>query len=80
MKRVCLNIFKFVSFKKKFSRKMISYTIVHKISKKRRVQEGGPQCAYSGYFENLAQSNTSASCIEKDNKSRFVDYLTMLKK
>ena len=51
-----------------------------KESKKRHVPGGGPQGAYLGNLEYLAQSNESANCVERDARYKFVDDLSTLEK
>ena len=49
-------------------------------SEPQEVPGGGPQGAYIGNLEDVAQSNNSADCVEKDKSFKFVDYLTTLEK
>ena len=49
-------------------------------SKEKNVPGGGPQGAYLGNLEYLAQSKNSANCVKKDSRFKFVDDLTALEK
>ena len=51
-----------------------------KVSKSRKVPGAGPQGAYIGNLEYLAQSNKSANCVKSDSRFMFVDDLTMLER
>ena len=51
-----------------------------KESKKQNVPGGGPQGAYLGNLEYLAQSNENANCVKEDSRYKFVDDLTALVK
>ena len=51
-----------------------------KKSKRRKVPGGGPQGAYLGNLEYLAQSNENASIVKKDSRYKFVDDLSALEK
>ena len=51
-----------------------------KISSERKLNGGGPQGATFGIWEYLAQSNSSANCVESENRFKFVDDLTVLEK
>ena len=51
-----------------------------KTSKPRKVPGGGPQGAYLGNLEYLAQSNTNANCVAENSRFKFVDDLTILEK
>ena len=46
----------------------------------RNLNGGGPQGATFGIWEYLAQSNTSASCVNPEYRFKFVDDLTVLEK
>ena len=47
-------------------------------SKTRQINGGGPQGATFGILEYLSQSNSSADCVESDNRFKFMDDLTIL--
>ena len=49
-------------------------------SSPRQVPGGGPQGAYFGILEYLAQSNENANCVEQESRFKFVDDLTILEK
>ena len=51
-----------------------------KKSKSQEVPGGGPQGAYLGNLEYIAQSNNSADCVETNSRYKFVDDLTALEK
>ena len=51
-----------------------------KKSKRRKIPGGGPQGAYLGNLEYLAQSNENANIVEKDSRYMFVDDLSALEK
>ena len=51
-----------------------------KISKEKEVPGGGPQGGYFGILEYLSQSNSSANCVDKESRYKFVDDLTALEK
>ena len=52
----------------------------NKKSKSQEVPGGGPQGAYIGNLEYIAQSNNSADCVETNSRYKFVDDLTALEK
>ena len=49
-------------------------------SSERKLNGGGPQGATFGIWEYLAQSNTSADCVDPEYRFKFVDDLTVLEK
>ena len=49
-------------------------------SSARNLNGGGPQGATFGIWEYLAQSNSSASCVNPEYRFKFVDDLTVLEK
>ena len=48
------------------------------ISSPRRINGGGPQGATLGILEYLSQSNNSADCVDEEDRSKFIDDLTVL--
>ena len=52
----------------------------NKKSKSQEVPGGGPQGAYLGNLEYIAQSNNNADCVETNSRYKFVDDLTALEK
>ena len=44
----------------------------------RKINGGGPQGATLGILEYLSQSNTSADCVDKDDRFKFIDDLSIL--
>ena len=46
----------------------------------RNLNGGGPQGATFGIWEYLAQSNSSADCVDSEYRFKFVDDLTVLEK
>ena len=48
------------------------------LSKKRKINGGGPQGATIGILEYLSQSNDSANFLNSEDRYKFVDDLTML--
>ena len=60
--------------------KTMTVKLNRKLSAKRKLNGGGPQGATFGIWEQLAQSNSSADCVDPNYRSRFVDDLTILEK
>ena len=47
-------------------------------SKTRKINGGGPQGATFGIWEYLSQSNENANCVDRDDRFKFMDDLTIL--
>ena len=58
--------------------KTMTVKLNRKLSAERKLNGGGPQGANFGIWEYLAQSNSSADCVNQNYRFNFVDDLTIL--